>query len=75
MNVGKYFDQQLRIVGNLMRAEGRSNDYIRGFNRGMRFLSDTIDSIQEQQRQERAERIAEKLKSADLKVLLGGKKE
>lgn len=75
MNVGKYFDQQLRIVGNLMRAEGRSNDYIRGFNRGMRFLSDTIDSIQEQQRQERAERIAEKLKSEDLKVLLGGKKE
>ena len=52
MNVGKYFDQQLRIVGNLMRAEGRSDDYIRGFNRGMRFLSDTIDSIQEQQRQE-----------------------
>ncbi|MBR0426155.1 MAG: hypothetical protein IJK01_08580 [Clostridia bacterium] len=75
MNVGKYFDQQLRIVGNLMRAEGRSNDYIRGFNRGMRFLSDTIDSIQEQQRKERAERIAEKLKSEDLKVLLGGKKE
>lgn len=75
MNVGKYFDQQLRIVGNLMRAEGRSNDYIRGFNRGMRFLSDTIDSIQEQQRRERAERIAEKLKSEDLKVLLGGKKE
>ena len=75
MNVGKYFDQQLRIVRNLMRAEGRSNDYIRGFNRGMRFLSDTIDSIQEQQRKERAERIAEKLKSEDLQVLLGGKKE
>ncbi len=71
MNVGKYFEQQLRIVGNLMIAEGRSKDYVRGFNRGMQFLSDTINSIQEQERLERSERIAEKLKSVDLTVLLG----
>ncbi len=75
MNVGMYLEQQLKRVGNQMYAEGRSRDYVRGFIRGMRFLSETLNSIQEQERQERSERIAEKLKNTNFTVLLGRERE
>lgn len=72
MNVGKYFEQKMKMKARLLTAEGRSQTYINGFADGMKFLSDTIEEIQELEMREKTDRIKEKLERSDFKVLLGG---
>ena len=72
MNVGKYFEQKMKMKARLLTAEGRSQTYINGFADGMKFLRDTIEEIQELEMREKTDRIKEKLERSDFKVLLGG---
>lgn len=72
MNVGKYFEQKMKMKARLLTEEGRSQTYINGFADGMKFLSETIEEIQELAMREKADRIKEKLERSDFKVLLGG---